>query len=535
MRDCVFIGWSESQIVAIEVKKILEEYNFEAIVGGNYSGNNPSDLKGSTINDKITKQIERSDQTILIFNKRHKVIIKKDENRDEVGYDYVSPNLIYELGFATSFYKSSYKDDTSERICVFTINDGDSDASDYSLFPSDVHGMFNQSISTSKDIKDLTVEEAHEIAKCIVDAFLDKQKGVKNINKIKLMDNYSIIENELKYHFRRSTMSDYDFATSLLVYAISSYCFHRQYEVKRKIANFKALPESDRRAIDNPFFTEALNFAELTVDFFCSTIPTNESKVEFSLTIEEFRSILNRYKNFAERILKEVFGVQISSPFMRQKVIDKRSATRDFVLGPDDYEKVLNNECEAMTIALCQQEISYLVLILLNSTNISHEDYVEYCRRGIPYCINSAQNFEIIKKVAENREFSMLCQSYSYRNLAQFCEKLVDNDKSLSEDDKEKYEQLRADSIEKSINIRKELMDYVNNGNYSSALKDYISLEYYYQLIDVVDYYDQHDREAYLREIESFLREKGNRDLNALYTTNILKNKIGEIRGKKVF
>ena len=112
MRDCVFIGWSESQIVAIEVKKILEEYNFEAIVGGNYSGNNPSDLKGSTINDKITKQIERSDQTILIFNKRHKVIIKKDENRDEVGYDYVSPNLIYELGFATSFYKSSYKDES---------------------------------------------------------------------------------------------------------------------------------------------------------------------------------------------------------------------------------------------------------------------------------------------------------------------------------------------------------------------------------------------------------------------------------------
>ena len=67
MKDRVFIAWSGSNKVAIQVKNILEkQYNYVCSIGGN--SDNSSRL--SSVGDTVIQQIKTCNQAIVIFQNR---------------------------------------------------------------------------------------------------------------------------------------------------------------------------------------------------------------------------------------------------------------------------------------------------------------------------------------------------------------------------------------------------------------------------------------------------------------------------------
>ena len=86
MKDQVFIGWSGSNDIAIQVKKYLETKNYRCTIGGNADNNS----QFSSVGDTVIQQIKSCNQAIMIFC-----------NRSD---GQVSNNLFFELGYVLASY-----------------------------------------------------------------------------------------------------------------------------------------------------------------------------------------------------------------------------------------------------------------------------------------------------------------------------------------------------------------------------------------------------------------------------------------------
>ena len=87
----------------------------------------------------------------------------------------------------------------------------------------------------------------------------------------------------------------------------------------------------------------------------------------------------------------------------------------------------------------------------------------------------------------------------------------------------------------KSLKLRKEINTYVNSmPTIRHSLKDYIGLEYYLQVIDVVkNYEEESDRTYYLCEIEQFIDKHQKLERVKGYMFNSLKEGYNEMAIKK--
>ena len=63
MKDQIFIGWSGTNNVALEIKKRLEAKNYRCYIGGN--ADNSSQF--SSVGDTVIQQIKNCNQAIMIF------------------------------------------------------------------------------------------------------------------------------------------------------------------------------------------------------------------------------------------------------------------------------------------------------------------------------------------------------------------------------------------------------------------------------------------------------------------------------------
>ena len=466
MRDYVFIGWSRNRELAIELKNILDQKGFTCVIGGLYE-NNPEKLRvhKGTVNATINFQMNHCDQSIMLFQKID----------DNIG---ISGNLIYELGYVTAQY--SYIE-SATKLHIFKI---DINSADENLFPTDLHGVWGASIKSEG--KSLT-----EIAQEIACEFLRNQSQIYSLDKFKMLNDHNYIEYAMKKHFETPTTSEYDLAILMLIYVQSAFCYQEQIDLKSKIQTFRAkMLEEINPNVELDMVTE---YALQILKLYCITIPNEQTGV-LELKGMVFRELYNGFNDIGERLLCER--------------MNKDDKVCDCCLETDDTAR---HEFESWMLAQLQEHITYLLLVYLNNSNLSEEEVNTYSAMGIRYCSSAIANLQLLSANETDARYAGLLLGYAYKNMSTFC---------AYQHQDEDVEIYRI----KSYKERKKLYNYVNSmTTINPTLKDYITLEYLLQIVDMAkrtsDIYAKKD---YMAQILDYITKKKTIIDNRDYMFNML-------------
>ena len=268
MRDKVFIAWSGTYDVAIQVKALLEKkYNYVCSIGGN----SDNDSKFSSVGDTVIQQMKTCNQAIVIFQNRLN--------------GSVSNNLFFELGYVMSMYGMK------KVHCVKRLNDE-------VVLPSDFDNSFVESIDDSHDD---TV-----FAQKIVEYFIGRQKMSINENKMYLINNRYLIHDKIVSHYSDSgsKCSDYELAQYILFYMQAAHMFGDEKKTIREIMRFKQL--------HNYEFSSELSLAvNLCLSFLnmVTNIRYNETTNEVYIDQNIFWNFKNEYTNYIDSIVDDDMGV----------------------------------------------------------------------------------------------------------------------------------------------------------------------------------------------------------------------------------
>ena len=451
MKDYVFIGWSRNRDLAIALKNILDQHGFACVIGGVYE-NNPEKLRirKGTVNETINFQLNHCDQAIMLFQKLD----------DNLG---ISGNLIYELGYINARY--GYIDSTT-KLHIFKL---DITQADDNLFPSDLHGVWGEKISTT-DRTDI------DVAKEIAERFINNQSQIKKVDKFKLLNNYSAIEIELAKHFDNQTMSDYDLATDILIYVQASFCYQRQNDAKRRLEQFKSLM-TERYNISHELEL-AIDYGITTLNLYCITIPDPDNG-QIHMPGSVFRGILREYTETANHLLsniRELNNLSLHEVRLSNQFIEK-------------------NDFEAWMISQMQEHISYLILVYLSNPQIEQKEKEHYAKIGQEFSNAAIKNLALFERIQTDALYSKLLTSYAQKNLSTFLEILGENNEC---------EQASA----RSLSLRREIYSFVcNNQSIRPTLKDYIALEYFLQVVEKIQTCDNiYEKEDYYIELENYIQ-----------------------------
>lgn len=453
MKDYVFIGWSRNLNLATVLKEKLKKEGFVCVIGGEFEHNPPDVGTRRTVHETVINQMNRCNQAILLF-----------QNTDNKG---ISENLIYELGYLSA--QNSYTnvhiikiDITEDKLC---------------LFPTDLHGVWGTNISTS----DYSSDE--EKASKIVEIFKKKQHHIKKKNKFEILNNHHFVEYEMRMHFETPTMSDYDLASEIMVYTQSAFCYQEQIDIKQKMEKFNEQMRECGSSSEE--LRLSVEYALVTLDLFCSTIPDKDSK-SISMDEHTFNYYLDRYNSIVNRIIAR---------FIENKIdVKKIYSDKDFVS---------KNQFEALVLGQMQEHIAYLhhVYLYKKEEIITADDRKKYSKEGIEYCNKAIGILNVMKDNSEDNMYAKLLLSYAYKCLSSFNANLSQNEEC------EKNQQ-------ESLKLRSELNTYVvNTPAIRHSLKDYIMLEYYHQVIEFVkNINEDNKRKYYLIEIEKYVVERSKID-----------------------
>lgn len=491
MKDYVFIGWSENKDLAICIKNILDEEGFICVVGGEYENNPPNVETKKTVHETVINQMNHCNQAILLFQKL---------NKNDLS---ISGNLIYELGYLSALYNPI---DSYTKVHIFKINMTEKD--DY-LFPTNLRGIWGTNIS----IPNTTNEE---IAKKICDSFKRKQKQIMKKVKFEILNDHHFVEYEMSKHFETPTISDYDLAEEIIVYLQSAFCYQEQTDIKQKIEEFKM--KIDEKKNNSKELNWSVNYALLTLNLFCFSAPDEDGNRP-TMDKHTFIKLLNKYKSIGKNVVINIFQNHIKQQEQEleqqqeqeleqeqeqqqeqeqeqqqqeQEQQQEHTAQKSFNIKLHlENNFVSHNHFEALLIGQMQEHITYLIYVYLLNNNIETEEKRTYSNIGIEYCKASIHNLELLKEYPEYEMYVNLLLSYAYKNLATFNAYLdIDTNECKN----------------KSLEIRSELNMYVNNTpTIRLSLKDYIGLEYFYQVIDIINNSKDLDKSYHLSEIEQFI------------------------------
>ena len=270
MKDRVFIAWSGSNHVAIQVKNILEkQYNYVCSIGGNSDNNS----RFSSVGDTVIQQIKSCNQAIVIFQNR------KD--------GAVSNNLFFELGYVLSMYGQK------KVLCV-------KKAKDDVVLPSDFDNSFIESIEDNPEVEE-------NFAQGIVDYFISRQKMSINENKMYLINNRYLIHDKIVSHYSEtgSKCSDYELAQYILFYMQAAHMFGDETKVYKEILEFKNTHNFE-------FSSELSLSVNLCLSFFEMVFNINiANNAESDVYIDQnvFWKVKNDYSHYIKSVKEDELGI----------------------------------------------------------------------------------------------------------------------------------------------------------------------------------------------------------------------------------
>ena len=265
MKDQIFIGWSGSNEVALQIKKYLETKNYKCTIGGNADNNS----QFSSVGDTVIQQIKNCNQAIMIF-----------QNRSD---GMVSNNLFFELGFVLAMYGQT------KVHCVKRENE-------QVVLPSDFDNAFVEPIHCG--------ESEDDFVKGIINYFFDRQKMSINVNKMLLINNRYKMHDYIQSHFSEqgSKCSDYELAQYILFYMQAGHMFGDERKIRKEIKQFKDQYHS--------YFSDELSTAvNICISFFdmILNIQVREDG-EFYIDRSTFRQFRDKYNGFRDEIIDDDMG-----------------------------------------------------------------------------------------------------------------------------------------------------------------------------------------------------------------------------------
>ncbi len=268
MKDRVFIAWSGSNTIALQVKVLLEKkYNYVCSIGGNAD----NDSKFSSVGDTVIQQMKSCNQAIVIFQNR------KD--------GAVSNNLFFELGYVISMYGMK------KVHCVRRMQED-------VILPSDFDNSFVEAIDDKND------DEL--FAQAIVDYFIGRQKMSINENKMYLINNRYLIHDKIVSHYSDagSKCSDYELAQYILFYMQAAHMFGDEKKTLEEISHFKQLHNYEFSGELSLAINICLSFLTMVTN-----IQYNETKNEVFIDQNVFWKFKNEYTNYVDAIVDDDMGV----------------------------------------------------------------------------------------------------------------------------------------------------------------------------------------------------------------------------------
>lgn len=268
MKDKVFIAWSGSNKIALQVKAILEKkYNYGCSIGGNSDNSS----KFSSVGDTVIQQIKSCNQAIIIFQNR------KD--------GAVSNNLFFELGYVMSMYGMKKVHCVKKR-------------GEEVVLPSDFDNSFLEPID------DQSSDEA--FAEGIVEYFIGRQKMSINENKMFLINNRYLIHDKIVSHYSESgsKCSDYELAQYILFYMQASHMFGDEKKTLKEMLRFK-------QANNYEFSSELSLAVNMCISFFelVTNIKFNESNNDVYIEQKVFWEFRNAYISYDDAIVDDNMGI----------------------------------------------------------------------------------------------------------------------------------------------------------------------------------------------------------------------------------
>lgn len=344
----VFVAWSGNIELARKLRVYVDKVpGFSAIIGGNDAYN----LDSIYVGDTIIRQIQECDQAILLIQKKKLT-------------GQVSPNLMFEWGYVLASLNIN-------KIHTYFI---DIDSRDKDL-PSDVHGIWAHSISTTDKTDDQT-------AKDIADIFFASQNNSLNQNKMAAVIDRAQTRDNILRHKRNPIYSNYEMAQFILCYIYSANIYR------------------DTR-------DEALSDVSSLLDYF----KTNENTRQSNELIAASRCAIISIEFFKE--IKFVHDEQYIDPEDFDRFIDKYYSLLN------SAEKLQENEVKHLIIAYVYNFMSYLNLLMINNDKVDAEDKIDNCRQIFISCKEAISKCEIIENLSKenNLQLCELMRAYMYRNI----------------------------------------------------------------------------------------------------------------------
>ena len=463
MKGFVFLGWSKNRDLAIAVKDELAKHGYSGVVGGDYEHNPEAvRLRNRTVNETVCYQMDHCDQAIMLFS------------RPGEG-EQISGNLLYELGYMASRFKST---GNGVKLHIFKI---DITASDYkTFFPSDLHGQWERDIMTAG-------RPLEEVARDVVDEFLRCQHLLVKQNKMQVISNYHIIEYELDCHFTNPQLSHSEMAKRIGMYVQAAFIYQEHGAAKIKCRTFRNRMQQNGIQCDE--LSYALDYAMRAFELFELATPQEDGDGRIHLPGRTFRSIL---RSFAAAALGA--NGQVASP-------DGGQGEAYEILFSE--EEINDEEYKTWLVSQIQEHITYLFLVYLDNPDLDEEERQEMLALAIRYGEAAVHNLNLLRPLPGNAEYADLFLGYTYRNLSLFCHMAG--------------QEARAEENERlAFAVRKRLYDTIfRNENVNPELKDYIALEYFLEITDIIPgMKDKYQAEDWKEEIRDYVEERKKRESN---------------------
>ncbi len=449
MKGKVFIGWTMSEALAICVKNELRKHDFYGICGGREGSNEILAGIGAT----VINQMNKCSSAIMLFSKRSEKIY--DDNGNCVLSQTLSPNMLYELGYLSGSLNL-------KRVMGVYL-DGAED-----LVPTDIKGGWQETINTQNKTNE-------EIAKEVVEKFLQGQCNLITGNKMDLMTDISRLRTIIKEHIKRPYYYDDEIAYIILLLCQASYMHDEMPTDKSLIEELYNTDITDKKCL------LAINS---TIDYFYAC----DSLVEIEFN-QGMQLPAKAYKRLKKNLLEYV----------------------------DEAEDMEDCQFKYMFLMIAYDYLTFINMMYYAGVDPEDidDEIIEFREEMALKSIENAEKFiECDEK--DNEQIAFLYQSYTYRNLAIFYRAIGKNEKA-------------QEQFEQSIEVRKRLYKYFQLKNLNKSINEQIKMEYYLSLKDNLPDVEDDVKRRRIRELREYIEEVNEVAFNRKHLTSEIERVLGEV------
>jgi len=431
MKGKVFIGWctvnnkDSKNELAIEVKRQLEKMDYIGIVGGESKTS-----AGLHVGEAVLHELAQCNQAIFIMQKKESGLL--------------SNNVMFELGYALAKFNSN-------KIHVFYIDI----SSDDETIPSDIKGIWANYFHS---------EDHPDMASDIVDEYVSNQKTIIPDDKMKVIDSYYKLKDEIDSYTKEPRDSEYEFAQKILMFSQAAYMFDGINDSIDRVKKFI-------NDVKNP--TEELEYASMFAIHYMQVINSivKDGTVLY-LKHEDFRNFKRRLRDMAEGVEK----------------------------WPDD-------DFSQWFRVLLYDTINYIYVLYASTPDMDTEKKEKNLQSSIDFanrCLDLCDKLDSGDYAKENKYTVKLYRAYMYRNLHTIYSAL-----NLDKD-------LAAEYLRLSFEARKDIKVHYEVNAINTRLFDAFEMEYFLALSESLPYIDDEDDldeykedcEEYIKRIRSVHKEK---------------------------